>query len=105
LNDASSVLTLYRALLALRHATPTLNRGSYVPAGETTEDCFSFWREAEGKRFLISLNFSGKEIRPVVGCSGKAAIRLATGLDRHGLIELDALVLKPHEGLILEMEG
>lgn len=105
LKEPGSLLNLYRALLALRRQTPALNRGSYAPAGNTTEDCFAFWRAAEGKRFLITLNFSGKEIRPDVGSTGKAVIRLATGLDRSGSITLDALVLKPHEGLILEMEG
>jgi alpha-glucosidase len=105
LKDPTSVLNLYRKLLALRRDIPALHRGSYTPAGETTDDCFSFWREAEGVRFLITLNFSGNEIQPVVGSNGKAAIRLATGLDRSGLVNLETLILKPHEGLILEMEG
>jgi alpha-glucosidase len=105
LKDPASVLNLYRALLALRRDTPALNRGSYAPTGGATDDCFSFLRKAEDKRFLITLNFSDKAIRPVLGVSGKAVIRLATGLDRSGSVTLDELVLKAHEGLILELEG
>jgi len=78
---------------------------SYRTVGETTDECFSFPREAEGQRFLVTLNFSNQEKRPHTGLSGKAAARLATGLDRSGTTELDRLVLKPHEGLILELEG
>jgi len=98
-------VNLYRKLLALRRSTPALNRGSYWTVGETTDECFSFLREAEGQRFLVTLNFSDQEMRPLTGLSGKAALRLATGLDRSGTTELDRLVLKPHEGLILELEG
>ena len=83
---------------------PNLPR-SYRTVGETTDECFSFPREAEGQRFLVTLNFSNQEKRPHTGLSGKAAARLATGLDRSGTTELDRLVLKPHEGLILELEG
>jgi alpha-glucosidase len=65
LSDPTSVLNLYRKLLALRRDTPALNRGSYRSTGETTDECFSFLREAEGRRFLITLNFSDKEIHPL----------------------------------------
>ena len=105
LKDPTSLLNLYRKLLALRSDTPALNRGSYAPAGETSDDCFSFLRESEGKRYLITLNFSSKAVRPILGMAGKAMVRLATGLDRSGSVTLDGLVLQPHEGLILEVEG
>ena len=105
LQDPSSVLNLYRRLLALRKTTPALNRGSYQTAGEATDECLSFIREAEGRTFLITLNFTGKEIQPHTAMSGKGDILLSTRLDLTGTVSLNTLALRPHEGLILELEA
>lgn len=103
LKDDQSILNLYRRLLALRKATPALNRGSYTTTGETTDACFSFLRQADGKKLLITLNFSGNEIHPLTGMLGKGEIKLSTNLDRSGTISFDTLHLRPHEGLIIEI--
>lgn len=104
LRDPTSVLNLYRKLLALRRATPALNRGSYRSIGETIDECFSFLREAGGQSYLITLNFSDNETHPLTGLAGKGKICLSTGLDRSGSISLDMLSLRPHEGLIIELK-
>jgi alpha-glucosidase len=101
--DAHSILNLYRKLLALRREAPALNRGSYTSTGETTDTCFSFLREAAEEKYLITLNFSGDEIHPHSGLSGTGKIQLSTRLDRTDLINFDTFILRPHEGLIVEL--
>ncbi|WP_017731129.1 alpha-amylase family glycosyl hydrolase [Nafulsella turpanensis] len=55
--DSSSFLNFYRRLIALRQAEPALYAGRYIPlpAGQSV---IAYFREAEGKRFLIVLNLS-----------------------------------------------
>ncbi|MEA2219361.1 MAG: alpha-glucosidase [Solirubrobacteraceae bacterium] len=55
--DPGSPLAFYRALLALRRATPALHAGTYrsVPA---PPDVFAFVREHDGRRVLVALNFA-----------------------------------------------
>jgi alpha-glucosidase len=55
--DPDSPLAFYRALLALRRATPALHAGTYrsVPA---PPDVFAYVREHDGRRVLVALNFA-----------------------------------------------
>ncbi|MFX9703656.1 DUF3459 domain-containing protein, partial [Acinetobacter baumannii] len=53
------MLSLYRALIALRRARPELALGTYRPVS-VTSDVLLFEREHQGQRSLIALNF-GRE--------------------------------------------
>jgi alpha-glucosidase len=55
--DPASPLAFYRALLALRRATPALHGGTYrsIPA---PPDVFAYVREHDGRRVLVALNFA-----------------------------------------------
>jgi alpha-glucosidase len=55
--DPTSSLELYRALIALRRATPALQHGSYRSV-RSAPDVFAYVREHEGERVLVALNFA-----------------------------------------------
>jgi alpha-glucosidase len=55
--DPASALELYRAMLALRRATPALQRGSYRSV-HAAPDVFAYIREHQGERILVALNFA-----------------------------------------------
>ncbi|HWE11302.1 MAG TPA: alpha-amylase family glycosyl hydrolase [Solirubrobacteraceae bacterium] len=55
--DPASTLQLYRALIALRRATPALQHGSYRSI-HAAPDVFAYAREHENERLLMALNFA-----------------------------------------------
>ncbi|HEY0343688.1 MAG TPA: DUF3459 domain-containing protein, partial [Solirubrobacteraceae bacterium] len=55
--DPASALELYRALIALRRATPALQHGSYRSV-HAAPDVVAYVREHDGERLLVALNFA-----------------------------------------------
>jgi alpha-glucosidase len=100
--DPDSLLHLYRNLLALRRATPALQRGDYRSL-EAPQDVFVYERTAGGSRALVTLNFSDDERRvqlPKATLSG--GLRTQPGSDlpeRSG-----ELHLAPNEAVVLVVE-
>jgi alpha-glucosidase len=103
LGEPTSLLNLYRRLLAYRKATPALMVGRYSPVDGVPEGCYAFLRETDGQRVLVVLNLSDREQRlPVPGLE-RGGIALSTHLDRTGPVDLYALSLRGNEGLIIEL--
>ncbi len=103
-NDPTSMLTLFRRLIALRHELPVLKTGSYrsLEAGSAT--VFAYLRENQEQRVLIVLNFvpSLQQLDlSVAGSSG--SIRCSTYLDLQGHVDLAQLTLRPDEGLLIQL--
>ncbi len=100
--DATSILTLYHQLLAMRQETPALLGGSYKPLDEgVPTDCYVYLREDGATRYLVALNFAAeaRQVRlPELGCG---QIMLSTYLDREGALTLDALNLRANEGVVV----
>jgi alpha-glucosidase len=95
--DPRSMLSLYRALLALRRAEPALSVGSYVPVEGAEEDVLAYERrdEATGRRLLVALNLGGRERGlPAGGASGRRVL-LSTRMDG------GAARLRPDEGVVI----
>jgi glycosidase len=96
--DPSSLLHLYRDLLALRRATPALHRGSYrgldAPPG-----VFAFERSWQGQTVRVALNL-GDAPQHWSGGEGtvEAGLRTAYGAPLPATLELD---LGPAEGVVL----
>jgi alpha-glucosidase len=103
LADSTSILNLYRALLAYRRATPALQWGSYQAIDNVPQACYTFLRQAEGKRILVALNFSGHEQRLVMRKLGEGRLIISTHQDRQGQVNLGALTLRSDEGVIVEL--
>jgi alpha-glucosidase len=101
LSDPGSMLTLYRQLLVLRRARPSLRAGTLqiIPSG--CSDCLIYERRTEDERLLIALNFS-PEARIATPPGGAATILLSTLADRSGEPCSDELTLAGHEAIVAE---
>jgi len=103
LADPRSLLNLYRALLALRRASPSLHRGDYRALAVAPEGCFAYRRRAAGSPgFVVALNFTSTAGK-VEGIAGRVA--LSTGMDRQGETAAGRLRLGPGEGVVVEERG
>ncbi|MDB4942631.1 MAG: alpha-amylase [Labilithrix sp.] len=101
--DPASMLTLHRALLALRRARPALAVGSFAMIdGHGAADVLAYERRHEGERLRVVLNLSG-EVRTLALPGGNVRVLLSTRPERTELLLAGAdLVLAPDEGLVLE---
>jgi len=90
-------------LLAYRRAKPSLQHGSYQAVETSSADCYAFLRAFGEERQLIVLNFAGKRCQlTVAGCTA-GTLTLSTELDRSGPVNLGNLALRPHEGVVIDL--
>jgi alpha-glucosidase len=99
--DPRSILSLHRALIGLRRATPALAVGSYRSI-YTDDDLLVYEREARayGRR-EVALNLSGRP-RVYWRSAGPAQILISTHLDRRDERVAGTLELRADEGVVLE---
>lgn len=103
-DDPTSMLTFFRALTALRQAEPALHAGSYQTVKMMAPDVFAYRRSAGADSFLIVLNFGAISHHLKLGrVAPHGEIVLSTGLNRRGPVNLAALALAPHEGLVIKL--
>jgi alpha-glucosidase len=100
---ANSLLNLYRRLLTYRRSSPALQRGSYRPLDGVPDDCFVFERQAGGQQIVVALNFGGNAHPLALPALGRGRIVLGTHPDRRAGSSAGNLVLRGHEGLIVEL--
>ena len=96
--EATSMLRLYRSLIALRHHETALRAGSYTPV-PCEGEVLAFVREHEDDRLLVVINFSD---RPAEFCPNRekgGAVLLST-CGREGRIQ-PGDTLEPDEALVL----
>jgi alpha-glucosidase len=101
--DGTSILNLYRRLIALRRATPALTVGSYRPL-VASGDLLLFGREQERERILIGLNLGAQPT--AVGFASNefvGRILVSTLGDRDGESIRRNLVLRGHEGVVVAL--
>jgi alpha-glucosidase len=60
LKDPSSILQVYRRLLALRHENPALQDGDYIPLNENDPNVLSYLRQYKDQAVLVALNMSAQ---------------------------------------------
>lgn len=89
--DRDSVLQAYRAMVALRKATPALRRGS-IRFLDSSADILAFIREWEGTNMLIALNFGAQPARLTLPVGVRAELVTVAGYEPcklgPGVIEL-----------------
>ncbi|HXO94247.1 MAG TPA: alpha-glucosidase C-terminal domain-containing protein, partial [Candidatus Acidoferrum sp.] len=56
--DPNSILSVYKKVLALRHAEPALIEGDYVSLNNDDPNVYSYLRRYKNEAFLVVLNFS-----------------------------------------------
>lgn len=103
LGKPDSTLNLYRRLLAHRKASPALQAGSYRPIDRVRKNCYAFQRALQGfTDQTVVLNFSPAELTIDLGQPGTGEVKVSTYMDREEQIHLNQIVLRSHEGIILE---
>jgi alpha-glucosidase len=102
-DDPTSMLTLYRRLIALRGATPALEVGAYAPVA-ASGDVLAYLRKGAGRRFLVALNL-GQHLQTfdMGGLEAHGRIVLSSGLDREGEEVIGTFALRGDEGVIVEL--
>lgn len=101
--DPSSLLALYRALIALRRAEPALRNGGYDPV-VVSGDAFAYRRHHDGNALLVALNLGSTTQRLLLPSGMRGRIELGTRLDRGGERVSAVLTLRGDEGVIVRLE-
>jgi alpha-glucosidase len=98
-----SPLNLTRRLLVLRRSTSALTVGSYQAIEGVPADCFVYLRQSNDQKYLIAMNFSGREQVLNLSEIGTARIILSSYLDYEGPVDLSHLRLRGNEGVVIEL--
>lgn len=99
--DPTSLLSLYRRLLAVRKAYSVLQWGEIQVFPNAPDNTYCYLRTGARETLLIALNFCG-EPRRLILPEETTDILLSTHLDRQGQ-ESTPLTLRPNEGLLLKL--
>jgi alpha-glucosidase len=98
--DPSSLLALYRALIAVRRDSAALRRGSHRSFFDVAPDVLCWVRAAGEERVLVLVNTGGAarvcDLDRVAARAGE--VMIATSV-RRGSVALDSLSLEPFEGI------
>jgi alpha-glucosidase len=99
--DPASMLSLYRSLLDLRRSEPALSVGTYV-AVAASDGILAYERRHADRRLLIALNFRA-ESQPLEIAGSANGCLLSTYLDQVQPTTGLSLMLRPHEGIVVEV--
>jgi alpha-glucosidase len=98
--DPASMLSLHRRLLELRRAEPALHSGSFELLG-AQGDVLAYAREAEGRRFVVLVNFERSPGAFELGERDGGEMALSTDPAREGGVVSGRLALGPHEAVVI----
>jgi alpha-glucosidase len=107
--EPTAMLNPYRALVQLRQAEPALAVGGYETVATAAADIFAYRRTppaetAGADSFLVVLNFGqDSHTLDLSHLAPRAAIAVASDMQRQGTVSLSALSLAPDEGLVLRL--
>ena len=100
--DPESMLALYRHLLALRRAEPTLSIGTYAPV-HAEGDVLAYLREHEGSRFLVALDLGSQPAS--LAFAGAGEVVLSTDINRKEDAVRRRVELRGDEGVVVRLTG
>ncbi|SEK17412.1 MULTISPECIES: alpha-amylase family glycosyl hydrolase [unclassified Variovorax] len=102
--DATSMLALYRRLIALRRAEPALHAGAWAPL-DLGADILAYARTLGQRRLMVLLNFADaqRDIGSAVS-GGVVGVLASTHEGREGL-QAEPLSLAALEGVVLAVQG
>jgi alpha-glucosidase len=101
--DPTSVLSFYRALIALRRETAALRRGGFRPMTDGSGGGLAYLREVPGERALVALNFQSRRVTLKTRLDlpgGRWEKVLSTHPDSSADLREREIVLDPHEAVI-----
>jgi alpha-glucosidase len=99
--DHSSILWLYRRLIELRRREPAFTAGEYLPL-RSRNDVLAYKRVTKALQFLVALNLVHQPRR--LDWEGRGRLVLSTYLDRDGTAVREPPLLRPDEGVIIELQ-
>lgn len=103
-DDPHSMLSLHRALLALRRAEPALSVGDYSTVG-VEGDVMAYLRSSGADRFLVVLNLGrAAGLPPVAARAFKGVIELTSGLERQGQPFDGGMQIGPDEARVVRLD-
>lgn len=103
--DPTSILTLYRRLIALRRAEPALRVGSYAPV-TLSDNVLGYLRRAGESGFLILLNLGPQpQALDLADLGVRGEVALSTHLDRRGEALGPRCELRAHEGVVARVSA
>jgi alpha-glucosidase len=100
--DPASLYNLYRRMIALRRAHPSLVTGSYRPVAADGA-VLAYMREQGGERFVVVLNL-GAAPAPVTLPDGQGTVALSALGDRDGEKVQGRLKLAGNDGLLIKLD-
>jgi alpha-glucosidase len=100
-SDPRSMLSLHRALIALRRAEPALSVGDHVTLPAPAQDVLAYERGHAGRRIRIVLNMGGPAMELEVPGAEGGTILLSTHLDRPGEPVGASIRLRRDEGIAI----
>eukprot|EP01114_Cavostelium_apophysatum_P004289 TRINITY_DN14487_c0_g1_i1.p1 TRINITY_DN14487_c0_g1~~TRINITY_DN14487_c0_g1_i1.p1 ORF type:complete len:557 (+),score=143.00 TRINITY_DN14487_c0_g1_i1:192-1673(+) len=110
LKDPNSLLNLYKRIITYRKQSTALKYGTYrslaTEKNSVPEDVYAYVREHDQSRCLVVVNFAAKEQQVVLGdfATTKNKVAISTLVEgTGGSVSLASFNLKPHEGLLLEL--
>jgi alpha-glucosidase len=98
--DRGSLLWLYRRLIELRHAEPTLSIGDYQPL-RSRNDILLYKRARAGDEILVALNTVHQPRK--LDWEGEGKLLLSTYLDGDARPVAGPCLLRPDEGIIVKL--
>ncbi len=102
--DPTSLLSLYRRLIAARRSSAALGRGEQRSLFDVAPDVLAWTRDAAGERVLVLVNLSDAnrtcDLRALESTAGEVLVATS---ERTGTVGLDGLTLAPHEGIALRL--
>lgn len=105
LDQPTSMLNLYRKLLAFRRSSASLQVGEYSPLDGLPENCYGYFRQQAGHpKLLVLLNFSPQVMQVDLPEQKRGSLVISTFQDQEGDINLTELSLRGYEGLLIEVE-
>jgi alpha-glucosidase len=101
--DPHSDLAVFRALVRLHKLVPALRLGTYAAIGDD-DRVLAYVREIEGERVLVALDLSAAGATvDLSSVAPRGEVLVATHTDRVGGVDLDALALRPGEGVVFSV--
>lgn len=93
-NDPDSVLRFYRALIALRNTSRTLQYGAYQPIWNEHAQLFSYVRELDGEMYTIVCNMSEESVKLPQPLSGDLVLSNVKQPEPERMLPFEARVTK-----------
>lgn len=102
LADPTSVLNLYRRLIAVRRAHPALVSGSYRRI-KAEKGLITYLRQQDDERFLVALNLTGEPHEAVLPDDERGMVLISTMADREGQVVDGHIALAAHDGVVVKL--